>query len=354
MKAACYDKPLHIRVIDRELPEIKDNQVLVKVHSCGVCRTDLHLLHGEFMAKFPLVPGHEFVGEIVQLGDAVKDVRIGDRVSADNTVLCGHCYYCKRNEPLYCENFYSLGVNGPGGFAEYVAVNADKVFPIGPLSYDQAVFIEPAACAVHALDRIAVKPGDDILLFGTGPTGLILAQLLKHSGAGNLIVAASDANKLTKAKQLAADAIVQMNRSDYSVHQKQLHGMFPKGFDIIIDATGARDVIQHLPRFAKLGAKIVIYGVASEEAEITLSPYEIFRKELKIIGSFAQTHCFDRAIKFIRTGIVKTEELITHRYPLSDFAKAIEQVESGQGHIKVVVDIRKEQFDGHAFHNQST
>lgn len=341
MKAVLYERALNFSVRDVENPVIQDHQVKIKVHSCGVCRTDIHLHHGEFMAGFPLIPGHEFVGEIVETGKDVRELKIGDRVCADNTVLCGYCYYCKRNEPLYCENFYSLGVNGPGGFSQYVVVNHDKVFPIGDLPYDQAVLVEPTACAVHGLDIIDVKAGDDILLFGTGPTGIILAQLLKHAGAGNMVVVASDSRKLDVVKSLGADLTVQMDRSDYSKHQEELLQRFPKGFDIVVDATGAKEVMQQLTKFAKFGAKIVIYGVASEHDEITVNPYEIFRKELKIIGSFAQTHCFDRALKFIQLGIVKTDNLITHRYPLDQFDKAIEQVENGRGHIKVVIESHK-------------
>lgn len=339
MKAVHYTQATKFSVADIPLPIIKNNQVLLKVKSCGVCRTDIHLHHGGFMAQFPLTPGHEFVGEIAAVGNDVTDFKIGDRVCADNTVLCGHCYYCRRNQPLYCENFYSLGVNGPGGFAEYVAVNHDKVFQLGSLSYDQGVLVEPTACAVHGLDMIDIQPGDNVLMFGTGPTGIILAQLLKHAGATNLVVVASDERKLDVVKSLGADHTVKMVRNDYSVHQDELLKQYPQGFDVIIDATGAQDVIQQMPMFAKKGGKIVIYGVAHEDDKMTISPYEVFAKELKIIGSFAQTHCFDRAIAFLQNGVVKSDGLITHRYQIDDFGKAIEQVETGRGHIKVVIDV---------------
>lgn len=194
-------------------------------------------------------------------------------------------------------------------------------------------------CAVHGLDVINVKPGDDVLMFGTGPTGLLLAQLLKHAGAANLVVVASDPRKLAVAQNLGADYTVAMDRGNYEVHESKLAELFPRGFDIIIDATGAQEVIRQMPKFAKHGAKIVIYGVANHDDTMTVSPYEIFQKELKIIGSFAQTHCFDRAIKFIGNGIVKTEGLITHRFSLDNYGQAIEQVENGKGHIKVVIDV---------------
>jgi D-arabinitol dehydrogenase (NADP+) len=339
MKAVYYNAPENFSVKEVERPVIKKNQVLIKVNACGVCKTDVHIHQGEFIAKFPLIPGHEFVGEVVELGEEVSGLSLGDRVAADNTVLCGHCYYCKRNQPLYCENFHSLGVTGPGGFSEFVAVNADKVFAIGDLPYDEAIFIEPTACSIHGTDVIQVQTGDDVVLFGAGPTGLIMAQLLKNSGAGNLVVVASDPKKLALAKELGADYTILLDRNDYSKHEGELKQLFPKGFDIVVEATGAPEVTQTLTKHAKYGAKVVIYGVASEHDTITISPYEVFSKELKIIGSFAQTHCFDRAIKVIKNGIVNVKPLITHRFELEDFDKAMEQVDTGKGHIKVVIEV---------------
>lgn len=339
MKAVYYNAAEDFSVKEVEKPSIKENQVLIKVNACGVCKTDVHIHQGEFIAKFPLIPGHEFVGVVVDKGEVVTGINLGDRVAADNTVLCGHCYYCQRNQPLYCENFHSLGVTGPGGFSEFVAVNADKVFQIGDLPFDEAIFIEPTACAVHGTDVIQVQTGDDVVLFGAGPTGLIMAQLLKHSGAGNLVVVASDPKKLDLAKELGADYTILMDRHDYSKHENELKQLFPKGFDIAVDATGAPEVMQTLTKHAKYGAKVVIYGVASEHDRISISPYEVFSKELKIIGSFAQTHCFERAIKVIKNGIVDVKPLITHRFQLDDFDKAMEQVDRGRGHIKVVIEV---------------
>ncbi|WP_209123964.1 zinc-dependent alcohol dehydrogenase family protein [Alkalihalobacillus sp. BA299] len=341
MKAVYYSAPEKFSVKPVTKPVIQENQVLIEVTSCGVCKTDAHIHQGEFIANFPLIPGHEFVGKIVEVGSAVTSLSVGERVAADNTVLCGHCYYCQRNQPLYCENFYSLGVTGPGGFAEFVAVNADKVFPIGNLHFDEAIFIEPTACAIHGTDVVDVQTGDDVVIFGAGPTGLIMAQLLKYSGAGNLVVVASDPNKLELAKELGADYTILMDRNNYSAHEDELKKLLPKGFDIVVDATGAPVVMQTLTKHTKHGAKVVIYGVASEEDTITVSPYEIFSKELKIIGSFAQTHCFDRAIKVIKNGIVDVKKMITHRFSLDEFGKAMQQVDSGKGHIKVVIDCKE-------------
>lgn len=339
MKALVYEAPREFRITEIATPPCGDNQVLIKVKSCGICKTDVHIHHGSFISRFPLTPGHEFAGVIEKVGADVHGFRQGDRVVADNTVLCGECYYCRRNQPLYCENFYSLGVTGPGGFAEYVAVNQDKVFPISDkLSYDQAALTEPTACAVHGLDVMDIRPGDDILLFGAGPTGIILAQLLRHGGAGKLVIAAPTQFKLDVVQELTAGETVKIDRGDFGASHKEIGGISPKGFDVIIDATGAASITKECLKYAKMGAKIVVYGVCGEDDRIDISPYEIFSKELKIIGSFAQTHCFDRAIKYLEDGMVKVDQLITHRYRLDDYEAALNTVIDGSNSLKVMIN----------------
>ena len=336
MKALVYTAPREFQIRDVDYPQLKENQVIIKVKACGICKTDLHIHNGEFLAKFPLTPGHEFSGEIEEVGSKVTAFSKGERVVADNTVSCGECYYCRRNQPLFCENFYSLGCNGPGGFAQYIVVNQNKVFPIKKLSFEEATLTEPTACAIHGMDVIDVRPGDDVLLFGAGPTGIILAQLLKHGGAVNLVVAAPTKFKLDIVKELCADYVIEVDRNDYTKHIHQIKRLFPKGFDIVVDATGAPSITEHTLQFAKYGGEIVIYGVCPEDERISISPYEVFRKELKIVGSFAQTHCFDRALKYLENGVVKVKKLITHSFKLEDYARALELVKSGKC-LKVII-----------------
>ncbi len=338
MKALVYVKPEEFSIKEVDTPKYGDNQVLIKVVACGICKTDVHIHKGHFISEFPLTPGHEFTGHIEAVGGKVTAFKPGDRVVADNTVLCGECYYCRRNQPLYCENFYSLGVTGPGGFAEYVAVNQDKVFKISDsLSFDVASFAEPTACAVHGMDMIDVQNGDNILMFGAGPTGIILAQLLKYGGAGKIVVAAPSQFKLDILDRMGITT-VKIERNNDSVNEAAIKELCPQGYDIIIDATGSAKITQACFKYAKKGSKIVIYGVCDEADRISISPYEIFSNEYKIIGSFAQTHCFDRALNALETGLVKVTDLISHRFSLSDYAKGLETVMSGKESIKVLIN----------------
>lgn len=337
MKAVVYEQPRKLAVKKIEKPHIKPDQVLIKVRACGICKTDIHTFSGKFLATFPLIPGHEFAGDIVEVGSQCVGLAVGDKVVADNTVLCGYCDYCKRDQPLYCENFYSLGNNGPGGFAEYVAVNFDKVFPFSRMSYEVASLVEPTACAVHGMDIIAPSFGDDILLFGAGATGIILAQLLKHFGAGRVVVVAPTQKKLDLLRSYGIDDTIRMDRSDYAVHTRILNERYPKGFNVVIDATGHAPLLQDAFSFARKGGKIIAYGVYDEDADIRVKPYLFFANEFAFLGSFAQTHCFDRAIACLENGIVKTDGIITQRVSLDDFESGLENVVKGGDNIKTIV-----------------
>ncbi|MFX1452996.1 MAG: zinc-dependent alcohol dehydrogenase family protein [Promethearchaeota archaeon] len=335
MKAIVYDAPGNFSLKEIEKPEIEPDSVIIKVKACGFCKTDLHIHHGRFISQFPLIPGHEFTGIIDEIGSEVEDFKVGDQVVADNTILCGHCYYCRKDQPLFCENFYSLGVTGPGGYAEYVKVKAEKVFKT-KLDYLEGIFVEPTACAVHGLEMIDINPGDDVLMFGAGPTGIILAQLIKHGGAGNLVVCDPNNFKLKKLEGVADQTII-VNRTDYEIHKKEILENYPRGFDIIVEASGVPKMLEECHLYTKYGAKIIAYGVYPEEAMIQVNPYEIFRKELKIIGSFAQTHKFEAAIKMLEHGQVCVNNLVTHQFPLEQYQDALNVVQKSRDKIKIAI-----------------
>ena len=213
MRAVVYDRPEHFEVRDVAIPTPGPGELLLKVVVAGVCGTDLHLHHGEFGPTYPLTPGHEFVGEVVAIGEGSDADLIGHRVVVDNTASCGRCVECRRARPAFCERIVAQGVNAPGGFADCVVTDANRCFVVDDLDPYVAVLTEPVACVVHGLDILDLAPGSDVLLFGTGPTGLILTSLLARSGAGRLTVAAPTAAKLELARARGAEEIVQIGRA---------------------------------------------------------------------------------------------------------------------------------------------
>ncbi|KAI0360491.1 NADP+-dependent D-mannitol dehydrogenase [Trametes cingulata] len=329
MKAVYYHKPREFEVREVPIPQIGDDEVLLKVRACGVCGTDQHVHEGEFIAAFPLIPGHEVVGEIAEVGRNVKDFAKGDRVVADPSVLCGSCFYCRRGQALLCENYKGVGVSLPGGFAEYVAFDAKKVYKIHNLSDEEATLVEPAACAVHGMDKLDAPVGVDALIIGSGPTGLILAQLLKLNGATRVVIAANKGIKMDIAKQLeAGDEYIELDREDPSAQWEDLKKRNPYGFDVVVEASGSAKVANDAIDYVRRGGTLMVYGVYSNDALVHWPPSKIFLNEIRIIGSFAQTFCFPRAVAYLDSGKVRVKGLVTDVYPVAEFEKVLDKMRS--------------------------
>lgn len=323
MQAVVYERPGDFELRRVTLPEPGPGQMRLRVLLAGVCGTDLHLHDGEFGPTYPLIPGHEIVGEVDKVGPGVNGVRVGERVTVDNTSSCGRCAECRRARPAYCWFLVAQGVNAPGGFAEFVVTDANRCFNVDDLDPEVAVFTEPTACVIHGLDVLGLRPGSTVLLFGAGPTGLLLTQLLARSGAAHLTVAAPTRAKLDRALAGGADEVALMDRAHPDAAAARLLATSPEGFDVVIDATGATSVLEQTLALTRTGGTVFVYGMAPEAAHWGIAPYEIFRRELTIKGSFAQQFSFDRALADLRTGRISTAAMVTHRFTLDDYAGAL-------------------------------
>ncbi|MGA2528390.1 MAG: zinc-dependent alcohol dehydrogenase family protein [Acidimicrobiales bacterium] len=337
MRAVVYDAPRRFEVRSVPTPEPGPGEVRLALEMAGMCGTDLHIHEGGFFSRYPLTPGHEILGRVESLGEASGALSIGQLVAADNTVLCGHCPACKRDAPLFCENFYSLGVNGPGAFAEYVIVRAEKCFSADDLSPATAVMTEPTACAIHGMDVLGARPGSDVLVFGAGPTGLVVAQLLVHGGAARVTVAAPTEFKLALARSYGVDVTFRIDRSDPAASLEGLRNNAPEGYDIVVEATGAVAVGEVCLSLTRDGGTVLVYGMTDEKALWPFHPYEVFRRELTVKGSFAQTHCFDRALGVLRSGRVRTEGIVTHEFALADYDRALAALQEDASCMKAVI-----------------
>jgi D-arabinitol dehydrogenase (NADP+) len=257
------------------------------------------------------------------VGDGVDPGLLGHRVVVDNTASCGRCLECRRARPAYCRQLMAQGVNAPGGFAEQVLTDADRCFVVDDLPPEVAVLAEPVACVVHGLDMLALSPGAEVLLFGAGPTGLILTSLLARSGAGRLTVAAPTAAKLELARVRGADEIVPIDRGNPGGVAARLLEQAPDGFDVVIDATGAPAVLATTLELVRTGGTVFVYGMTPEATRWPVAPYDIFRRELTIKGSFAQQFSFDRALTALRTRRVDPAGIISERFGLHQYADAL-------------------------------
>lgn len=338
MKAVVYDAPRSFSIQNIPTPIPGAGEVLIKVIQTGICGTDLHIHEGDFYAAFPLIPGHEIVGTIADVGDGVTGFQVGERVTVNPNISCGHCHACRSGRPLLCSNLKGIGTNWPGGFAEYLTAPAAYTYNVEGLDDDTAAATEPAACAMHGLEKLQVTPGSTALVFGAGPTGLLLSQLLVGGGAAKVTVAASTAFKLDRARELGIDATHLMDRDDLAGDVAELmEASGGVGYDIVVDATGAPAVTETTISLTRDGGTVMFYGVTGPEDTIKIHPYDIFRREITIKGSFAEISSFPATIEALRSGRARTDGLVTHRFAIEDYASALEALRSDRTAHKVVI-----------------
>ncbi len=328
MKAARIEQPGKGIVTSVAEPTPGPDDVLIKVRAAGICGTDLHIFKGEYEATYPIIPGHEFSGEVVAVGTNVRNFRVGDRVTADPNIPCGRCSYCQRNEPNQCRNLFAIGVTQSGGFAEYVVAPEGNVFSIGDLSFAAAALIEPLACVVWGIKRVDVQPGDSALVFGAGPMGVLVAQALKQAGAAKVVVTDVVPWRLDLAQQLGATHGVLGNAAQSSA----LQAIEPDGYDIVADATGIPSVLGGTFAYVKPRGKIWVFGVTPQGSSVPFPSYEVFRRDLTIVDV---NRTFPQSITLIQSGAIQVEPLISHRLGLDEFVHGLDLAEHDPKRMKV-------------------
>lgn len=337
MRAIVYDRPESFTLEELEPLCPGADEVVIDVTMTGICGTDVHIHHGDFGPTYPLIAGHEILGVVSAVGADVTQWSVGDRVVYDTMIACGVCANCQRKLPNFCQNIRAVGVTDPGGFAQQTLAPASRCHSVDGIPDEVAVFAEPLACSLHALDTLDLTPGADVLLFGAGPSGLLLAQLLRHGGAGRLTVAAPTQSKLDKAREFAADETVLVDREDFGATVARLHELAPSGFDVVVDASGSTQVLSRVLELTRDGGTVLVYGAAPEGETIEIEPNQIFRRQIAIKGTFSQAYTFERALRMMRSGRIRTAGLITHRFGLDEFAQAIDSVAHDRSAIKSVI-----------------
>ena len=334
MKAAVFDSPGKVRVAEVPDPIVGPEDVLIAVKASGICGTDLHIYEGDFIADYPLIPGHEFAGEVIEIGADVQNFKPGDRVAVDPGVFCRKCSFCMENRENFCANFKAYGVHFSGGFAEMSAVKEENVCHIHGLSYLEGAMVEPIGCGIHGIRQVGIDLGDHVLIFGCGPIGSILMQLCKNSGAATLTVVDVMEGKLHLAKKLGATNAL-LADADLPAKLKELR---PEGFQVVIDATGSPAVVQSMFDYVRDRCRLLFFGVCPSKAKIQISPYDVYKRELKIYGTFALLHTAAPAIEMIREKKVNAEALVSHRLPLDDFMTGLDMMLEKSGSMKIIVE----------------
>ncbi|MBL7257356.1 zinc-dependent alcohol dehydrogenase family protein [Paractinoplanes lichenicola] len=328
MKAAVVVTPGKIEIQDVPDPTPGPTDVVVKPAAVGICGTDLHIMDGEFAPSFPIVPGHEFAGEIVAVGSAVTGYAVGDQVAVDPSLYCGYCYYCKRARGNQCENWGAIGVTVSGGAAEFVSAPMANLFALpSHLAAKDAALIEPLSCAVRGFDVLPRAMATSYLIYGSGTMGLMMLELAKRAGAESVSMVDLNPARLETARTLGCSAA--------TTSADELDA--PRGWDVIIDCTGVEAAIKDgLSRVGR-GGTFLQFGVASYDARVAIEPYEIYRREITITGSMAVLHSFDRAGQLLAAGVLDPSIFVSHRFPLSGYAEALDQFRAGVGR-KILIE----------------
>ena len=333
MRAVIIDTPGIIRVDNVPDPTPRPDEVLVRVGACGICGTDLHIIDGESpLARYPVIPGHEFAGEVVALGydiaqsngNGEANITVGSRVAVDPNLYCGHCDSCRTGHENLCLNYAALGVTTNGAIAQCVAVPMSSAYLLpDSMSLREGALIEPVSCAVHGMHSLNPRSGDTFLIVGAGTMGLLLLQLALRGGASRVAMVDVNMQRLASAEELGATRTY--NDIERALKDESL------GFNCVIDATGVPAVIENAFMAVKRGGKFMVFGVASNEARISLSPFRIYNDEITILGSMAILFSFQAALDLISSGVINTQAMLTEALPLQDFSRALDMVRRGQG-----------------------
>jgi L-iditol 2-dehydrogenase len=323
MKALVLKEHNHFEYKDIPVPEIKDNEVLIKVKAVGICGSDIHGIDGSTGRRIPpVVMGHEASGIIEKVGSSVSGWKKGDRVTFDSTIYCGKCHFCRSGKINLCENRRVLGVSCEdyrqnGAFAEYVAVPKHILYRIPKrLSFEEAAMVEPLSIAFHAVHRTPISLNDTVVVVGSGIIGLLLIQTLRASGCGNIIAVDIDDGRLNLACKLGADRGLNSERDNIKEEVLEVTKNF--GADLSFEVVGVTPTIKTAVEVLKKGGIITLIGNISPTVEFPLQ--SVVTKEISINGSCASSGEYLACLSMIARGSINVKALISKIAPLSEGA----------------------------------
>lgn len=321
-----------------EMPELNAGEVLIQNMACGVCGTDVHIARGEkgsAEVNPPVILGHEYSGLVLAIAPDVHSVQVGDHVTVDPNIYCGRCRYCHNGQKHFCTNMQAVGVNRNGGFAQYSVVPETQVFIMNPeVSYESMALAEPLACCLHGIAQIEIRPGDVACVVGGGAIGLIMAQLLKLKGAGQVLLSEPMAERRALALKMGAvDHAFAPGEELLKNIQQTIHR---PGVDVVVECAGRPVAVKQAFEMADRGGRILLFSVPSPDATVELPLFDVFQKELKISGSFVNPDTHQQAVELLNQKKIDVESLITHRFKLEQLGEAI-QAQTSPEAIKVLV-----------------
>lgn len=337
MHVAMYYNNNDVRIEEMSIPEINDNELLVKVQACGICGSDV--MEWYRLKKAPRVLGHEMAGDIVKVGKNVKKFKVGDRVFVSHHVPCNNCRYCLNDQQTICDTLHSTNFY-PGGFAEYLRVpeiNVDRGVFVLPkeMSYEEGAFIEPLACAVRGMRIAEMKPGKSVLVIGSGVAGLLNIKLAKAMGAGKIFATDIDEYRLKTAKKLGADVVIHAKENVPKVVKQHNNG---KLADLVIPCVGVPSAIRQAIESVNAGGTILFFAPTEPGLDIPFPLFDLWNKQVKMVSTYAGApKDLKEAIELIKTKKVKVTDMITHTFSLNEAAMGFKLAAKAQESIKIII-----------------
>jgi L-iditol 2-dehydrogenase len=338
MRVAMYYNNRDVRLEEMAVPSIGPGELLVRIRASGICGSDL--MEWYRIQKAPLVLGHEIAGEIVEVGEGIKDFRVGDRVFASHHVPCGKCRYCLAGHQSVCDMLRTTHFD-PGGFAEFIRVpkiNAElgtHRLPDG-MTFDEGSFIEPLACVVRAQRFARLAPGQTVLIIGSGISGLLHVQLARTRGVARIVATDMNDFRLKAAARFGADATI--HRAE-NVPERLRELNDGRLADLVIVCTGAMPAIQQAVKSVDRGGTLLFFAPTPAGVDVPIPLFDFWRDEISVLTSYAGSEQdLLEAIELIQNRRVRVADMITHRLSLAEAGRGFELTATGQDSIKVIID----------------
>jgi 2-desacetyl-2-hydroxyethyl bacteriochlorophyllide A dehydrogenase len=332
MKAVVVERPHQVSYREVDAPAVGRDDVLVSSREAGLCRTDIEVMTGIFTdprwVHFPVIPGHEWSGTVVDVGANVESVRAGDRVVCEGLIGCNRCAPCRRGETHWCERIEALGFTRPGGYAELVTVRSRVVHPLpAHVSFDAGVLIEPASVVLHGLEKAQPQPGETVGVIGIGTLGSLAIALLRLYSPSRLVAYGIREAELELATALGASEVVSTSGGTPASAE----------LDLVVDTSGAPTAIALATQICRHGGRALLLGIAGEGRSLTLPSDLLTGKDMTLIGSLAYpASVWSRVVGLVSDRVLELDRIVTHRFPAAEFQEAVRLMD-GHGIVAKIV-----------------
>ena len=323
------------------VPEIGENEVLIKIMKIGVCGSDIHVYHGEHpFTSYPVTQGHEVSGEVVKTGTAVSGIKPGQKVTIQPQVVCGRCYPCRHGKYNLCEELKVMGFQTTGVASHYFAVDQAKVTPLpDEMSYDEGAMIEPLAVAVHAVRRAGDVKGAKIAVLGAGPIGILVAQAAKGMGADQVMITDVSSLRLEKATECGVDFCVNTRNQDFG--EAMVHNFGPDKADVIYDCAGNNITMGQAIKYARKGSVIILVAVFAGPGQLDLAVLNDHELDLNTSMMYRNEDYLD-AIRLVNEKKVVLAPLVSKHFAFGDYLKAYQYIdENRESTMKVIINVQE-------------